>query len=58
MKELLDIATNHALGEDTVRAIFDHHKKKKLNTTKIPTGALASSPTRGRKRTGDNMTKR
>jgi hypothetical protein len=28
MKELLDIATNHALGEDTVRAIFDHHKKK------------------------------
>jgi hypothetical protein len=28
MKELLDIATNHVSGEDTVGAIFDHHKQK------------------------------
>ena len=27
-KELLDIATSHALGEEVVRAIFDHLKGK------------------------------
>ena len=28
MKELLDIATSHALGEEAVRAIFDRLKGK------------------------------
>lgn len=33
IKELLGIATSHALGEDTMGAIFDHHKQR-LSTTK------------------------
>jgi hypothetical protein len=27
MKELLDIMTSHASGEDAVGAIFDHHRQ-------------------------------
>lgn len=54
MRELLDIATWQALGEDTIRAIFGHHKQKARHD-KEPDEGFDSKPN---KREGGPQLKR
>jgi hypothetical protein len=51
MKELPDIATTHALGEDAVGVIFSH-RKQKAKRDKEPDRGPGGGPIRERKKGG------